>query len=240
MSNHKPLKITFKLVSPMVEESFPIHLDSLIAWCHVNESKKSLNDFSADDNFYEKCLENLPLAKDESGVWQASKLFFKLRGNRIGANTRRFIVRKTETRQIALNREWKAENIPSNFSQKPKFAGDSLNETSGGLRNFQLYYNVKDISEAVCFCIGNPLEIERLLNGNLIGIGKSVNKGHGKIASISVEVDDSALEHWKLRAMPYEIEGYIPAQITVKPPYFDKKNQVIAWLPDTDDAVFFN
>jgi len=240
MSTHQPLKITFKLVSPMVDESYPIHLDSLIAWCKVKESKKSLEQFSDDDQFYEKCLEDLPLQKDESGVWQASKLFFKLRGNRIGANTRRFIVRKTETRQIALNREWKDDGIPSNFNAQPKFSGDALNENSGGLRNFQHYYNVKDNAEAVCFCVGDRNEIENLLNNNLVGIGKYVPKGHGKIASIIIEPDESAIDNWKYRAMPYEINGYFASQITIKPPYFDKKNQVIAWLPTVDDTVFFN
>lgn len=236
MSNHQPLKITFELATPMAEESYPIHLDSIIAFCKVQQDKQLLAQFKSEEDFYSQSLQNLPLTKDESGVWQASKLFLKVRGTSLGTNRKHFFVRRTEIEEIAMRREWPERNQESFFTSKFKA---SLVDTSRKMtKNHLVFYPIRDVETAVAYCIGDKAAIEELLT-HLNGVGKYVNRGHGKIVSINVEVNNQANDLWKLRAMPYQIEGYEPIEMAITPPYFDKTNRVIGWIPSLSNKTFF-
>lgn len=213
-----PLKIDFKLASPVVVDSeYPIHLDGLLAWARVKEAEEGgdPNPWAAGDD--------LPLAKAGSGddwVWQASRLLF---------------VPATPRQLVNMQRKCDPDRFYGDFERglwKPS-RGDSpptINTMSGQLRAYQFYTSVQWMARVEAWCVGDTDRIQTLLD-RVEHIGKMGRNGFGQVLQVTVSEDSTANDHWRLRALPNDVAGvegveYAQAYHPPRAPYWDKVRRV--------------
>lgn len=232
------LKVTFHLASCMTDPSNPIHLDALLAWARTAMDLESFTTM-------EECIGSLPLESVSHGlqtIWKASKLNFDLRGGRVGVETKRMFLRKTEVQEMAnLKAEDYFQNSKSSGFKANPFNGDQLDGGSGWARNFQEFYPVKDYITATAYCVGDKEQVERLLSA-IKWIGKRGSRGHGKVVKIEVSENKEAQLLWVERAMSTECleelnldkKRYYPSITNVNNPYWDVTTKTSAWLPRPD------
>lgn len=217
-----PLRVTFRLASAVIEGDYPIHLDDLIAWAKVDEQLVHAGG-GADrlpDERFEALIADLPLETLSEGngesVWAASYLLFSAPEGR----GMRMSVRRTNVDTLV-------DLISSGGVIR---RGDQINLGSGPDKNYLMQTPYVITSTATGWCIGDKEEIERLLS-RVQYLGKKRSQGFGKIASFSVEEDDEAAEKAWLRHLPWPREGYCPARVAVRPPYWSPQNEQDAWVP---------
>lgn len=221
----KPLKITFNLISPIVDNSQPLHLDALLAWAMVDAYEGGLPPTEAIRRIHDELpLEQYTSPVSDKSGWKASMVIFTTRGGMAGGNTSRFLTRRTEVEQIASLAE--SGGVKFKRTTPPSV----IDTASGPLKSSLEFYPIRDCDKAYAWCIGDKDKITELLS-RVGHIGKSGSRGHGKVSSILVQEDIEAREKWKLRVLNYAEPGYIQQFSAVRPPYWDSRNKEISWMP---------
>lgn len=204
----KPLKLVFRLATPVVEPEYPIHLDAVLAYAAVTAADGDLN-----------AQESLPLAKETNGqdwVWRASALRFDN-----GLTQIRYFTRKTDVEEIA---EWQGDMIRNR--------GDKVSLASGPFKNYFMFFPVRHASQAVAYCMGDKEGIAKLLQ-KITNLGKRTRLGFGKITSIEITEDVAAEQNWQARVIPWEPKeksSYTKAICGYKPPYWSIENRKMCWI----------
>ena len=209
------LRITFRLATPMVAPTHPIHLDALLAWAAV---EKAGGDIAAQ--------EWLPLAihGDREGgpwCWQASQV----------------IPREVVTRdQLPMTRAFDpwtwADDRDKRFQGGPK----TLKPGTGPYKAHQLRLPLQQALSAVAWAVGDVHHIRDLLD-RVESLGKLARIGCGEIAAVTVEPDPLARERWRLRTMPTPTDGYRRTMATVRPPYWRRAGRIEAWSPPAETVA---
>ena len=224
-----PLRVTFHLAEPVVTGAFPLHLDALVAYV---ETQKKLRDPDVDSSASIRSLaDDLPFGKmerDGDWVWAASALIPSTVGDqhvrmwRIHAPlddyAQRFDQRQIESR--------------AKFPLKP-FA-QIMDTQRGVMKGMLERYPVHNIEkfEAWCLCSDRQRLDELLSEIQYIGARRRVNHGRLKCAPEIVK-DESALDLWKLRVLPWQEDGYVPVQAGIRPPYWAPETRRQGFLPGT-------
>lgn len=207
------LKITFTIDGVIFAPSFPIHLDSLLAWARVQEELDSNPDMSNFD-----IQHDLPLAKaekDDKWCWQASELTFNVKGMYGYAFTRRVNLEQL----VAVSEIGVLRKIPNKIpTSKGKFKADLT------------FVSDRLVSTAEAWCIGDKSEVERLL-ARITHIGARSKLGKGLIRNIQVDIDSSANIKWQNRIMPWPLgEDWEPLSARYVAPYWDKINKQTCFM----------
>lgn len=217
-----PLRVTFRLASAVIEGDYPIHLDDLLAWAKVDEQLLGTGtgvDRLSDERF-EALISDLPLGKlsgsEGDSVWAASYLVLSPPEGR----GMRMSVRRTNVDTLV-------DLVGSGAVIR---RGDQINLGSGPDKNYLMQTPYLLASTAMAWCIGDKLEIEALLR-RVRYLGKKRSQGFGKIASFSVEHAEEATEKVWFRHLPWFRDGYYPARVAVRAPYWSPQNEQDAWVP---------
>jgi CRISPR type IV-associated protein Csf3 len=210
-------------------------LDALIAYA---VTEQYLADNPTDDSrLIRSIAEELPLqreCRDDKWVWKSSALL----PEGLGEHYMRMWTRKTDafdyaervyTGSVGGARKIK---LPLNrFAMK-------IDTVRGVLKNAFQFYPVREVEKLIGYCVvDTENEAEQLIDlldpdaGFVTHIGSRKRVGHGRVTSLEVEEDQTAMELWKMRLLPWEEDGYSAMQAAVKPPYWAAENRTIAYCP---------
>ena len=218
-----PLKISIYLASPKcIDSDYPIHLDGLLAWC-VKEEAESIgheNPWEASNNLSHLLATEKTPGSDE-WVWKASAIKFT-------PISEPFWINMVRTLNHADFAEFQRKGL---FRQKRSY----LQSGSGQDRNYQLFMPYQWFSKGEAWCVGDKELIIEMLS-RVATIGKQGRNGFGQVAKIEVEESDEALDLWKLRFLPRNINGakgveYFPSVTRLHPPYWKNENRVATKEP---------
>lgn len=242
-----PLRVTFRVGTAMVDPVDPIHFDSLLAWCAVEEVKCQ-GPFT-----FEQVLDNLPLEREEreeGWVWKASQL---IEGRRM-ALEQRYLSRKFWSDgyadlfgrgliAIGAKGEPSVPTDPATAIVRPEndldrrvfrtdAAGGAIDTERGHLKNASFLYPVVHVDTLTAFCVGDAERIEALLRRHLHFIGKRARLGHGQILEMSFLEDPGALRLWEQRVLPWQRRpDDLRVQSPLRPPYWQGERAVECWAP---------
>lgn len=218
---YQPLKIRWKLKSPLVVSGDIIHLDGLLAFAWVERSVK--REGVSFKEAVKQSSEALPLEKESIGgvnVWKASALRVDYRGRA----TMRSAIRKTDVEQMALDRS-------DNGVLQMK--ANSVNLGSGPLRNYDYRFAVRWVNQIEAWCVGDENEVRELLTDWVPGLGLRCRNGWGSVVSVAVEkLADEKDCNWRWRNLPVSddespADGDMVRRVgAANPPYWKKSNWI--------------
>lgn len=224
-----PLRVTFHMAEPVVTGAFPLHLDALVAYV---ETQRKLRDADVDQTASLRSLaDDLPFEKierDGDWVWGASALV----PSGVGEQYVRMWRTHTPIDDYARRFDQRQIDSRTKFPLKP-FA-QIMDTQRGVMKNMLERYPVQNVDkfEAWCLCTDRQ-RLDELL-GEILSIGARRRVNHGRLkCAPEIVKDESALDLWKLRVLPWQEEGYVPVQAGVRPPYWAPETKRLAYLPET-------
>lgn len=223
-----PLRIEWRLDTPWCPPSLGLHLDGLIGYAVKEEAEadgRQVSDF-------QELLADLPFEKHDTPagwVWKASLV----RPTRILGTERRYQTAKTASQQLA------ERTVDGGIRGRPLTKVDTVR---GAFKNDAFWYTLEHAPTLEAYCVGDPERILSLLD-RITHIGKRGRLDHGRVAlrqrsdtqeaglDFTVEEDGEANDKWKHRAMPEQIEGYVPVACRLTPPYWAGEHARLCWRP---------
>lgn len=221
----RPLKLTWKLATPIVVSAYPLHLDGLIAYAMSAEGKQT--DFAAWDDH---AALNLPLELAVDGelrCWRASALVPTVPGE----HSMRFWTRKSDPYDFANRLEAGHLDVKTKFPLKPY--GIKFDTVRGTFKQMFKFFPVRSVSEVQAWCVGNMDRIQELLDPNsgyVTYLGSKSRMGFGRIVDFQIEEDDAAREKWISRVMPWHMANTVKVEAATCMPYWDPNNRTDAWI----------
>lgn len=222
----QPLRLEWRLQSPVCGLARPLHLDALVARAVTEQALA--NGFTGR---MEEPGETLPIEKAEQGglwCWKASALM----AQDVHGRSMRLWTRRTPVEDLA---ERIAAGEFSDIKPPTKPFTTAINTNSGLWKNHYQFHSVRHVDRYVAYCIGDLDLLSELLDpeiGYIRFIGARGRSGFGAIREdgFSIDTDDAALEMWKKRALPWPEDGYFPDQLATRPPYWAIENRDTAYL----------
>jgi CRISPR type IV-associated protein Csf3 len=220
-----PLKLVWKLATPIVVGAYPLHLDALIAFAMSQEGKQS--DLASWDDHAK--LE-LPLERAVQGsleCWKASVLL----PTTPGEHSMRFWTRRSDVYDYANRMEAVQIDVKTKFPLKPY--GMKFDTMRGTFKKMFKFFPVRQVSEVQAWCIGDMDRIVELLapeSGYLTYLGSRTRMGYGRIVDFTIDMDEQAGQKWASRVLPWPAEDCVELEAAVAPPYWDSKNRISAWI----------
>lgn len=236
----KPLRVRWRLTSPIATGGYPIHLDALIAYA---QTELALRMAAMTGHGLEAPIrslgDRLPLeseTRDGQTVWKASALI-PTETAELGHGMR-FWTRKTDPFDYT-DRFSKGHLMLRGVPGQLKPNALKIDTQRGLLKNGYKFYSVKQVTELEAWCIGDEEALRELLDpecGSPIqSIGARGRSGLGTIESFLLEQDPSANERWQQRVLPWPHEGAVQAEMATRPPYWDQMNKTVAYV---NPAIF--
>lgn len=223
-----PLKLKWKLATPIVVGAYPLHLDALIAFA-MSEEGKRLDFASWDDD----AKLDLPLERAQQGnleCWKASALL----PTQPGEHSMRFWTRRSDPYDYANRMKAGQIDVKTKFPLKPY--GIKFDTVRGTFKQMFKFFAVRQVSDLQAWCVGDMDRIAELLApeaGYITYLGAKSRMGYGRIIDFSIEIDEQASEKWMSRVLPWPAPDCIEVEAAVAPPYWDAKNRTTAWInPD--------
>lgn len=233
----QPLRVTYDVVTPSVGFSYPLHLDSLVAYAAVEFAMRQpgLDPARLKLDVVKEVCDNLPIAKevrDGKFCYQASAL----RPVVIGTHQARMFTRETDPVDLATRQ---INGHLTGFGAKATGDFHTIIDTARGpLKNSLEYYPTRMVSKFEGFLVGDLEQIEAFLNpesGFVTHLGAKRRLGHGQISGFAIEVCNEAQTRWKERILPWKEPGLVPMQATVVPPYTAMSARQLAYA---NPAIF--
>jgi CRISPR type IV-associated protein Csf3 len=203
----QPLRIEFRLASPITEPVYPIHLDALAAWSAVEAAK------AKGDPEPLLAQGNLPFAR-EAGVWCASAL-------QLESVDAPFTVAQTKRTDLL-----KFSDALCNGPLKK--ARNKLDTTRGPWRQSLYFTQCRQVSTAKAWCMGDRDRLEELLS-RIDYLGALRRIGRGRITALEIVDDPRAAQRWRERLLAEPAEGFIPMHGVSSPPYWDRRRAATVW-----------
>jgi CRISPR type IV-associated protein Csf3 len=240
----KPLRLEWRLITPIVTGGQPLHLDALLAYAVTQEALGATVKEGASSNQRESIRTlavHLPLEKSVQGdewVWMASAIRPCVGAAR--SHGMRYWTRKSDADDIAHRYEqgqiMMGKRVVPGLPPPLKPFALPVDQSRGLFKQMFKYYPIKVLTTVEAFCIGDRDRIEELLtpeNGFVLSLGARGRIGHGLIGSFAITEDSAATERWQERVLPWQVPGTVPMQLAVRPPYWDVANQRNAFVrPD--------
>lgn len=222
----RPLRLTWRLATPMAGGPFPLHLDSLVAYAVTEEA---LREGAAGQAGIRSLARDLPLDKaehDGAWCWKASAIT-----GRTQAHALRLWTRKPDPYEFA---EMAASGqIEGKFNlSKPN--AHKIDTARGLMKQHFQFVPVHHVEEVSAWCVGDPDRLLELLSpetGYIIALGARVRSGFGRIVDFSIEEDERAHELWARRVLPWNDAGLVPISAAHHPPYWAAENRTAqSWV----------
>ncbi|MBO8160697.1 MAG: hypothetical protein H0Z24_03590 [Thermosipho sp. (in: Bacteria)] len=217
---HYPLKVTFKLASPVLTGNYPICFDGLLNRA-VALDIRGIDALDMDtDN-----LPDLPLPLTQSGK---NKKYYH-------ASIMLFDEAKVAYGIADWVKRWDEKNTKF---VKP---GERIPDIARGFfKAYKVTVTYISTPEVYFYAHGNPEEIERLLK-HITNISKKSSQGYGKVTDIIVEmietdksvvIDGELMRPIPVSELPGEVTGEVFKQpAAYKPAYFDVRNYTLCAMP---------
>ena len=219
----EPLKITFKIKPPIYINSPWIHFDGLVNYLCFRDC--------LGEDFY--CLPSevtvdtthlmLPLKQSVSegySVYHSSVAIYNQSNLMMDTIYKRF----TDKETYLLTKKQQQGRIHTN---------------RGFFKDFMINYPILLTDSLTFYCNGDKKELERLLD-NISFIGKKTSIGSGKILMVEIDRIDEDYSFFKdnhvMRPIPIKFklpifEGMTIQRQSFKPPYWDKNNMAMCYVP---------
>lgn len=208
----EPFKVEITLATPMLA-SAPIMLDSILAWCAVQEAG---GDWAAGDS--------LPLEKREANghsYWAASRFWYHW----------------TPAYQTHMSKR-----IPHSALERYSDSNVQLQPGSGINKTYHDILSPIHVEKAIAFGVGDVDEVDYLLR-RILHFGKNVRAGYGRVKNIvaepfehdwSEEIDGSLM-----RNIPASIET-AHGMGAFRAPYWDKTKWDSVMFASTKMPILIN
>lgn len=218
--NYTPLKIVFNIASPLYLTSPWLHFDSILSYLCFRDALGDLFYILPTDEIIDTSQMDLPLKKTND-VYHAS---IGIYDNIYTLKTDKVYKRFTDKETYHLTRKQQKGRIKIN---------------QGHFKDFIILLPTVITDKITFYCNGDKKEITRLLS-HLHNIGKKSSIGGGRIHSINITEIEEDYSFFKdnqvMRTIPVTmklplVEGMTFQQATYKPPYWDKKEKVMCYVP---------
>jgi CRISPR type IV-associated protein Csf3 len=194
----EPLRIECRLATPWFPPAFGLHLDGLLAWSLVNDTKSA----GVELIDYQAIISDLPLERhllaSQAGhgdaVWCASQFV------PVGwlGQERRYLTAKTSGEDMA---HWIGRHVVDTKG------GSTIDTVRGIAKNAQAYYTVEHVRGLRAWCIGDLDAITDLLS-RVRAVGVKTRIGLGTLLPYrdgslwEVRPDEQASQFWRRRSSP--------------------------------------
>jgi len=208
--NLTPVRIEFRLRTPMVVPSTGKHLDALLSWAAVQQAE------------FEGALDSLGrqydigLARHHAGnqwCFMASLLDISWRGN---LDYVHYIKRSKPQDYVDA---WDA----GLFNRKKP----GYNMLAGSTKAGSYIQPLRWVDRLTGYAMAEDMDRVRQLLPWVTHIGKLIHKDYGAVSSFSVEVDEKARQEWPRRFLPVcspqKTPAHVPAAGTLSPPYWKRE-----------------
>ena len=236
----QPLKVTFKLASPLFMDSeYPVHLDALLAYAVVQDAENNGEDdcWARADEFLDGVLEKSHrTGESEPWVWKASKLFVQVSStvqftNQIRKSDPEMYFDDMHSEQNP-NGVWVTGFMKDGSARKINPETFGINTASGQQRGYQWLAASRWVREVTAYAVGDLAAVEYYLKTHIRNLGKVGRNGFGRVSSIEVE-PHACEDDWRLRVLPMGMTGkagavYAPVQACLRAPYWRKTDRVMA------------
>ena len=224
-----PLKLTWKLATPIVVGAYPLHLDGLIGFAVAQEKRQA--DLSS---AWVKSVDlDLPLEREvRNGLdcWKASVLL----PVEPGEHSMRFWTRRSDPYDYAVRLKAGQLDVKTKFPLKPY--GIRFDTARGTFKQMFKFFPVRSVSELLAWCVGDMDRLTELLSpeaGFITYLGPKTRMGFGRIVDFTIEVDARAHAKWLNRVLPWPEKGCVSVEAAIKMPYWELSNRGPAWVnPD--------
>ena len=229
--HYQPLRIVYECSTPVAGFSYPLHLDSLVAYAAVEFAMRQpgLNPLQSKLAFVDEICADLPIAKEIRGdmfCYQASVL----KPVKVGVHQARMFTRVTDIEHMSHQVE---KGDLTGFTRKDLGPfGKIINIASGPYKNTLEFYPTRMVSKFEGFIVGDLDQLESYLNpssGFVQYLGSKRRLGHGRISRFMIEPCTEASERWKERIVPWDDSGHVPIQSAVIPPYIEMSRRQVAY-----------
>lgn len=196
----------------MKAPNVPIQFDDLVAAMAVREAREQ-----GRENPLE-ALDELPLEWVSQGgerIWKASQMHLVPGGD---VQMRQRIRRTDYAEGVERFRAVGAGKIPNHTPG------------TGPFKDYQLLAPDQFFPRAEAWCIGDRERLTVLLE-SLRYVGKERKNGLGRVASIEIEPDQTALDGWCWRPLGEQRPGYVPVAMPPSPPYWNRARNRLMYAP---------
>lgn len=185
-----PLRITWRLLTPVVVPDSPIHLDGLLSWARVQEAMEA-GDNIADPFEHQHDIPLERLSTDLGWCFKASWLRF----NWSGQPRTLHYVRRSEPVELAT-----AFREGLLGKRQPQWQG-----ATGHTKGYSLVLQERLVDQAEAFAIGEPERISQLLQ-RISSLGKLRRLAKGLVSSVDVQRIELAHCQWWMRNLPADFD----------------------------------
>lgn len=215
-----PLKVDLEVIPPIYITAPWLHLDSILTYLCTRDALRELFYTMPTDETIDVSLLDLPLKKTDD-IYHASVGIYK------------------DNAKLYKDTLYKRFTDKETYKLTKKQQKGRIHTNMGHFKDFMINIPILITDKVTFYCNGDKKEIERLLN-NLTSIGKKTSIGGGRIHKIKVSETNADYSFFKdgkiMRPIPATMkiplmEGMVFEQQPYKPPYWDKNNVAMCYVP---------
>lgn len=219
-NDYVPLKIDMKLIPPTYIANPFLHLDSIISYLCLRDALEELFYSMPTEETLDISLLDLPLKKTED-VYHSSVGIY------------------SENAKLYKDTIYKRFTDKETYKLSKRQQKGRIKINQGHFKDFMINLPILITDKVTFYCNGDKKELERLLS-HLTSIGKKTSIGGGKIQKISISEISEDYSFFKdgqiMRPVPVSmniplIPGMVMQRQPYKPPYWDKNNVVMCYVP---------
>ena len=230
-TDFEPLKIVFKVRPPIYVNSPWIHLDGVINYLCFRECLGRDFYYLPSEVTVDTTGLMLPLKQSHQGdysVYHSSVALYPVNQAYLMKDT--IYKRFTDKETFHLTKKQQKGRIQTN---------------RGYFKDFMINYPILLVDSLTFYCNGDKKELERLL-GHLSMVGKKTSIGSGRILDYTIEETEMDYSFFKdgriMRPLPVEfklplVDGMVMQNQSYKPPYWDKNNMTMCYVPPNQIRV---
>lgn len=220
-NDYVPLEVKIGVVPPIYITSPWLHLDSILSYLCVRDALNDLFYCMPTEETVDVSFLDLPLKKTDD-VYHSS----------IGIYS--------DNAKLYRDTIYKRFTDKETYKLTKKQQQGRIKTNQGHFKDFMINLPILITDEITFYCNGDKSEIKRLLE-HLTSIGKKTSIGGGKIHKIRISETTEDYSFFKdnniMRPIPTKMkipifEGMVFQQQPYKPPYWDKNNVTMCYVPE--------
>lgn len=219
-NDYVPLEIKMKVIPPVYITSSWLHLDSILAYLCTRDALGELFYSMPTEETIDISLLDLPLKKTDD-VFHSSVGIY------------------SDTAKLYKDTIYKRFTDKETYKLTKKQQKGRIKTNQGHFKDFMINIPILITDTITFYCNGDKEELNRLLS-HLTSIGKKTSIGGGRINKINITETSEDYSFFKegmiMRPIPTKIkipifEGMVFQQQPYKPPYWDKNNVTMCYVP---------
>lgn len=218
--DYVPLEVKMEVIPPVYITSSWLHLDSILTYLCTRDALDELFYCMPTEETIDVSLLDLPLKKTED-IYHAS----------IGVYS--------ENAKLYKDTIYKRFTDKETYKLSKRQQKGRIKTNQGHFKDFMINIPILITDTITFYCNGDKKELNRLL-AHLTSIGKKTSIGGGRINKIIISETSEDYSFFKegqiMRPIPTKMkipifEGMIFQQQPYKPPYWDKNNVTMCYVP---------